>query len=238
MLKKTVMAGFVVSVLAGCSSIPGMESATVDRAEMSKSLTQNCTELGSDYTAVSYAVDKASKMMVSIQERQCSVFGDYRTLTSKHGDVAGFLAVNADKSDEELLVAMNEFDEGKPKSKKIRPQVEAYKNASDAIFEKNVKLATDITLQAAEIAIIASQNAVAIAQESGMAGLTNLFAAASNESKEEGEEKETVPVVEAYNELEARSLLAYDANTLISMDKNTIEQLENLDKVLEEKVKS
>ena len=47
-----------------------------------------------------------------------------------------------------------------------------------------------------------------------------------------------MPVVEAYNEMKARSLLVYDANDMISLDQNTIEQLENLDKVLAEKVKS
>ncbi len=159
MFKKTVMASLFATALAGCSSMPGMESATVDRNEMSAALVKSCTELGSEYTPVSYAVDKVSKVMVSIQERQCAVFQDYRTLADKHADVAGFLKINADKSDEELLVAMNEFDEGKAENKKIRPQVEAYKAASDSIFDKNVELAKDIALEAAEIAIIASDNA-------------------------------------------------------------------------------
>lgn len=238
MLKKTLVAGFVVSVLAGCSSIPGMSSATADRAELSKQLTQDCKEMGSDYTPVSYAVDKVSKVMVSIQERQCKVFGNYRTLAAKHGDVAGFLAVNAEMSDEELLAAMNKFDEGKPANKQIRPQVEAYKKASDSIFNENVKLAADIALQAAEIAIIASNNAQAIAHDTLLGGVSNMLTAASNEAKEDGEAKKEVPVVEAYNELKARSVLALDANHLISMDQNTIEQLENLDKVLAEKVKA
>ena len=238
MLKKTMLAGLVVSVMAGCSSIPGMESATVDREAASKELTQNCKELGKEFTPVSFAVDKASKVMVSLQERQCSVFNDYRTLASKHGDVAGFLAVNAEKSDEELRVAMNEFDAGKPTNKKIAPQVEAYKKASDAIFKKNVKLATDIALQAAELTIIATQNAAALAQDSAGGAMTSMLAAISNEQADEASEEKKVPVVEAYHEMEARSILALDANSLISMDKNTIEQLENLDKVVADKVKS
>ncbi|WP_050937129.1 hypothetical protein [Vibrio harveyi] len=242
MFKKTVMASLFATALAGCSSMPGMESATVDRNEMSAALVKSCTELGSEYTPVSYAVDKVSKVMVSIQERQCAVFQDYRTLADKHADVAGFLKINADKSDEELLVAMNEFDEGKAENKKIRPQVEAYKAASDSIFDKNVELAKDIALEAAEIAIIASDNAAVIAQDSAMAGLGNALSFLSSESEEEGEAdaeaKEEVPVVEAYNEMKARSLLVYDANDMISLDQNTIEQLENLDKVLAEKVKS
>jgi hypothetical protein len=175
--------------------------------------------------------------MVSIQERQCAVFLDYRTLADKHADVAGFLAVNADKTDEELLVAMNEFDKDKPESKKIRPQVEAYKAASDSIFDQNLELAKDLTLQAGEIALIASNNAAAIGQETVLKGLSNALSFASSDSDAEGEAEE-VPVVEAYHELKARSVLAYDANDMISLDQNTIEQLENLDKVLEEKVKS
>lgn len=138
MIKKTILAGLVVSVMAGCSSIPGMESATVDREALSKELTQKCQELGTEFTPVSFAVDKVSKIMVSLQERQCSVFNDYRILASKHADVAGFLAVNADKSDEELRVAMSEFDEGKTADKKITPKVDAYKSASAGIFDKNV----------------------------------------------------------------------------------------------------
>lgn len=238
MLKKTVMAGFIVSALAGCSLTDGQTSATADRAEMTKELAKTCAELGDKYTQVSVAVDTASQAMVSIQKRQCSVFGDYRTLASKHADVAGFLAINADKTDEELLVAMNEFDADKPAKKKIRPQVEAYKKASDAIFDKNVKLAADLAIQAAKITYIASQNSAALAQDTMKGGLGSLLAAMSNETKKEGEKEEVVPVVAAYHELKARSLLAYDANDLISMDQNTIEQLENLDKVLAEKVKS
>ncbi|MDH5918115.1 hypothetical protein [Vibrio splendidus] len=238
MLKKTILAGLVVSVMAGCSSIPGMESATVDREATSKELTQNCEELGTEFTPVSFAVDKASKVMVSLQERQCSVFNDYRTLASKHGDVAGFLAVNADKSDEELRVAMSEFDEGKPTNKMITPQVEAYKKASDEIFQKNLKLAADIAVQAAELTYIASQHASALAHDSAGGAMDSFLAVVSSDKEGEASEEEIVPVVEAYNEMEARSILAFDANSLISMDKNTIEQLENLDKVVADKVKS
>lgn len=176
--------------------------------------------------------------MVSIQERQCSVFQDYRTLADKHADVAGFLAINADKSDEDLLVAMNAFDEGKPANKKIRPQVEAYKSASDSIFDKNVELAKDIAIETGKIAYIASQNATVLGQETALASLKNALSFASSSSEDENAEKEVVPVVEAYNELKARSVLAYDANEMISLDQNTIDQLENLDNVVAEQVKS
>ncbi|MFW8632736.1 hypothetical protein [Vibrio natriegens] len=238
MFKKTAVATLFVSVLAGCSSIPGMESATVDRNEMSTQLTKTCAELGSDYTPVSVAVDQVSKIMVSIQERQCSVFQDYRTLADKHADVAGFLAINADKSDEDLLVAMNAFDEGKPANKKIRPQVEAYKSASDSIFDKNVELAKDIAIETGKIAYIASQNATVLGQETALASIKNALSFVSSSSEDENAEKEVVPVVEAYNELKARSVLAYDANEMISLDQNTIDQLENLDNVVAEQVKS
>lgn len=230
MFKKTLVAGFMVSVLAGCSSIPGFETATVDRTKLNQELKTNCKELGKDFTKVSYAVDNVSKVMVSIQERQCDVLSDYRTMANKHGDVAGFLEVNADKSDEELRVAMDEFDKGKPQRKKIRPQVEAYKKASDGIFRKNVKLAADIALQAGEIALIAKDHATLIAKESGTSVITNLMSAA--------EETEVVPVVEAYNEMKARMDLVVDANKLIMMDKSTIDQLEKLDSVVADKARS
>lgn len=238
MFKKTAVATLFVSVLAGCSSMPGMKSATVDRNEMSTQLTKTCAELGTEYTPVSIAVDQVSKIMVSIQERQCSVFQDYRTLADKHADVAGFLAINADKSDEELLIAMNEFDQGKPANKKIRPQVDAYNSASDSIFDKNVELAKDIAIESGKIAYIASQNATVLGQETFLASLKNLLSFASSSSEDENAENEVVPVVEAYNELKARSVLAYDANEMISLDQNTIEQLENLDNVVAEQVKS
>ncbi|CAH0531779.1 hypothetical protein NI382_17000 [Vibrio parahaemolyticus] len=236
MFKKTAVATLFVSVLAGCSSIPGMESATVDRNEMSTQLTKTCAELGSDYTPVSVAVDQVSKIMVSIQERQCSVFQDYRTLADKHADVAGFLAINADKSDEDLLVAMNAFDEGKTKNKKIRPQVEAYKSASDSIFDKNVELAKDIAIESGKIAYIASQNPKLLLVETtgGVLKSIPLFGSSDDENAEE----EVAPIVAAYNELKARSVLAYDANEMISLDQNTIDQLENLDNVVAEQVKS
>lgn len=235
MFKKTAVAALFVSALAGCASIPGMESATVDRNELSTALTKTCAELGTEFTPVSVAVDKVSKIMVSIQERQCTVFQSYRTLADKHADVAGFLAVNSEKTDEELLVAMNAFDEGKDENKKIRPQVEAYKQASDDIFDQNLKLTGDIALQAGEITLIASQNAQALAYETALSTGGNLlkFATADDEAEEE-----QVPVVKAYNELKARSTLAYDANNMISLDQDTIEQLENLDDVIAEKVKS
>ncbi len=238
MFKKTAVATLFISALAGCSSMPGMESATVDRSEMSTQLTKTCTELGSNYTPVSIAVDKVSKIMVSIQERQCAVFQDYRTLADQHGDVAGFLAVNAEKSDEELLVAITEFDQGKPEEKKLRPKIDAYKAASESIFDKNLELAADIALQTAEIAYIAAQHSDALLIETAGAGMRNLLSFASSSSDEENAEKEVVPVVEAYNELKARSVLAYDANEMISLDQNTIDQLENLDSVVAEQVKS
>lgn len=88
----------------------------------------------------------------------------------------------------------------------------------------------------AELAYIASENATALAAESA-GGLADsgmkLFS-----SEQEDAEEEKVPVVEAYYEMEERSKLALDANSLISMDQNTIEQLENLDKVVADKVKS
>ncbi len=237
MFKKTVAAALTISALAGCSSIPGLNSATVDRNDLTKQLTQTCKDLGEDYTHVSFAVDKVSKIMVSIQDRQCAVFKNYRVLADKHADVAGFLAVNSEKTDEELLVAMNQFDEGKPKNKKIRPQVQAYKNASDTIFDENLELTKNIALQAGQIALIASQNATVLAQETALSGAGSLFTAFTNKAKDE-EEAKKVPVVEAYKEMKARSNLAYDANTMISMDKDTIKQLENLDEVIKEKAKS
>ncbi|MDR9829192.1 hypothetical protein RCJ22_26740 [Vibrio sp. FNV 38] len=232
MFKKTVLSSLFITVLGGCSSMSGQDIATLDRDEMSHSLKEQCQVLGQEYTPVSYAVDKTSQILVSIQDRQCSVFEHYSTLSSKHGDVTGFLAVNADKSDEDLLAAMDEFDVDKPEDKKIRPQVEAYKNASESIFDSNVQLAGEITLQVAEIGLIAADNAVVIAQETGLALFSNIISSAAQD-----EESETqTPIVAAYDEMMARSELAYNANSLISLDQNTIKQLENLDKILAEQL--
>lgn len=232
MFKKSVTASLFVSVLAGCAT-SGEDVATLDRDALSQELTQVCTELGNEYTPVSVVVDTASEAMVSIQERQCSVFQSYRVLATEHADVAGFLAANAKATDEELLTAMNEFDAGKPVDKKITPRVTAYKEASSSIFDSNVELAADIAVQAAKIGFIASENATVLAQESGASLVNNLFASIS--AGEEAQE-DVVPIVAAYGELTARSELAYDANSIISLDQSTIEQLENLDKVIKEQV--
>lgn len=238
MFKKSILAGLIISAVSGCSSISEVESSTVDREQMQTEIAQKCIDLGDKYTPVAYAVDKVSKIMVEIQERQCTVANNYSTLSAKHADVAGFLAINADKSDEELVKAMNDFDSNKPEDKKIRPQVEAFQKASDEIFEANVELASDLALQAAEIAIVAADNAQAIAYDAAGGALNSLFKSVSNESKEEAEDKEIVPIVEAYNELKNRSMLALDANTMISLDQGTIKQLNELDKIVADKVKS
>ncbi|CAM4451732.1 hypothetical protein [Vibrio agarivorans] len=234
MFKKTVLASLFVTALAGCSSISGEDAATLNRTEMNEKLTQTCEELGNSYTPVSVAVDTASEVMVSIQDRQCKVFQSYNVLASKHGDVAGFLAVNSGLTDEELLAAMEEFDADKPEDKKIAPQVNAYKTASDSIFDSNVELGLELAVQAAQISMIAADNATVLAQETGLAMFSNILASASVEEDEEA--KDVVPIVAAYDELTSRSALAYEANNLISLDQNTIKQLENLDKILSEQV--
>ncbi|PML13629.1 hypothetical protein [Vibrio breoganii] len=233
MFKKTLIASLLASGLMGCAT-SGEDIATLDRNQLSQELTQACDELGNEYTPVSVVVDTASEAMVSIQERQCSVFQSYRVLASEHADVAGFLEVNARATDEELIAAMTEFDADKAEEKKIAPRVAAYKSASESIFDSNVQLATDIAIQGAKIGFIVSENATVLAQESGAAMFSNLLASVSVDEEEEAED--VVPIVAAYKELTVRSELAYDANSIISFDQSTIEQLENLDKVIAEQV--
>lgn len=227
MFKKTLLAGFMISVVAGCASIPGMESATVDRNQLSTELQKQCNTMGTEFTKFNYAVDKISTVMVALQERQCGVLGDYRVMASKHADVIGFLDANQDKSDEELNLAVDAFDA--KSTKKIRPLVEAYKSASDAIAEKNLALITDVGLQIAEVALLVTDHGPELAQVILLETLGNLATV---------DTEELTPIEKAYVDIKLRAALIYDADTLISMDKDLIEQLDNLDKQISEEVKS
>ncbi|MDD1780816.1 hypothetical protein LRP49_06335 [Enterovibrio sp. ZSDZ35] len=223
-MKKSLIAAFLVSTLAGCSTMGANDAAHADRNAWANDINTRCTEVGKDFTQAGYAVDKVSQAIISLTERQCGVINSYQTISKKHAEITGFMAANEDLDEEGLKAAIAEFDASKPANKKIGPQIKAYEEAQDEIFMENIQLAADLALQSYEITMIASENSMAILQHTVLSQFSS--------------ETETLPVIEAYYEMEDRALLIKDAQFLINEGKALIERIEDIDNIISESVAS
>lgn len=242
MFKKTLVAGFIVSALAGCQTLSGEDAAKVDRKEWSDELQTRCAQLEQNYTPAGEAVDITSRAVLAATTRQCGVLDDYRALAENYADIIGFMEVNSDLNDIELKAAIDAFDADKPADKKIAPLIEKYEAASDSIFQENVKLAVQMVALGVDIALIAKNNAVDIGTEIALTNATgwlgNLVSSDDTEEDQEESAAESVPIVRAYFEMQDRTTLALDAQDLISEEKALVERISSIDEIIEEKVKS
>ncbi|WP_026972848.1 hypothetical protein [Aliagarivorans marinus] len=220
MTKNKLAIAVLASAFAfGCASTSTEEQANLDRETTKLQLVERCDEIDGHLAHVSYAIDKVSNMFKSTQERQCKVLDEYRVLASEYADVVGFLDVNAGLNDEELRLAIAEFDQDKPEEEHIGPKVAAYQAAGDHIFQANIELTAQIALDVAELGIVAANNATDLAVETGIGTVTSLFKSDDEKS----------PLMQAWDDMNFRKELITDANTLIASDKATIDQLKELD---------
>ncbi|NGN97860.1 hypothetical protein G5S52_09375 [Grimontia sp. S25] len=240
MFKKTLIAGLMMSALAGCQ-MTGEESAQLDRKAWSQELQTRCSEMTDTFTPAGYAVDKTSQAVLAVTERQCAVLDDYQTLSANYAEIIGFMEANADLNDQELKAAIDEYDADKAENKKIGPLIAKYEAATDSIFSENLKLAAEMGLLAVEIAIIAKDNGPAIAQELVTTNATGFLGnlMSSDDEAEEAEDEsvaDDLPIVQAYFEMEDRADLALEAQDLINEEQALIERIATIDEIIEEKV--
>lgn len=234
MLKVAILAGVIVSLVTGCSTLSGEESANIDRKATLQKLQTRCTNmLDSSYTPAGLAVDKTSESVLVITRRQCGVLNDYYAISENYSNVIAFLNANIDLNNQELKAAIMTFDEGKSEDKKIGPMIKAYETAQENIVKENLTLVASMAMLTTEMAIIAKNNAELISKEMVLQSGAGLLGTMMGEEK-----KKITPIVAAYYEMKERSELSYDAQMYINEEQNLVERIANIDTIIEQEVKA
>jgi len=227
-MKKWLAIPLATAILSGCSTFGGKQAATMDRDQHIADLRQQMQTIGFNQVEIQPGVDEFLNLSASILERQYSVMGEYRKITENHVDVQGFLEANKGATEEELTAAMIEFDAGATSEDgKIGPKIHAYRAALEVISEKNTELGIDIAANLAKATIILKDNAQTVAIASGIRAAEGLFSS--------GEKTADTDLGLALLRAKDQLSLAYDANKIISLEQETIEQIEEYQEELENK---
>ncbi|MBA6291928.1 hypothetical protein H4J58_15785 [Colwellia sp. MB3u-70] len=239
-MKKFILSALVFTPLfVGCMATSNTDSAAnLDRNAAVAELTTRMDNLGYYYPVeVQPGIDEFLNMSAMILERQRNVMGDYRTQTDNYRDVQAFLYAHEKSTPEELQAAITKFDAGATnKNEKIGDKIASYNKANEGIYQKNVELATQLTIEIAKSAIILSNYGPEIAKITainyGASAVTSLFS--SDEEEEEVEDSKDIATVliKAKDQL----FLALEANDIIELEQLTITAINNLQ--LEQEAKS
>ncbi|GAB0109132.1 hypothetical protein [Pseudoalteromonas distincta] len=232
-MKKAILSAIIFAPLfAGCVSTSDTStSANLDRNMAVAELTSRMDALGYFHpVAVQVGIDEFLNMSAIILERQRKVMGEYRTQTDNYRDVQAFLYAHQKSTPEQLQAAIEEFDAGaKNKDEEIGHKIAAYNLANEGIYQQNVELATDLTIEIAKSAYILSQHSTAIAKVTALRMSGDLVGSWLS-SDEENAEKEEDPkdigtaLVKAKDQL----ALALEANEIIELEQATIAAINEL----------
>lgn len=239
-MKKTILSALVFAPLfAGCVATSDTEDvANLDRNAAVADLTTRMDDLGYAYPLeVQPGIDEFLNISAIILERQRNVMGEYRTQTDNYRDVQAFLDAHKQSTPEQLQVAIIEFDAGSTnKDEQIGHKIAAYNSASEGIYQQNVELATELSIEIAKSAIILSQYGPEIAKVTALnfasSGLTSFLS--SDEEKKEAEENPK-GLVPALLKAKEQLSLALEANKIIEMEQSTIAAFNKLQLELEAK---
>ena len=225
-MKKALLATLIVSPLIfGCVSTND-SAGSVDRAQVIKELTTKMDELGYESVKIQPGVDEFLNVSAAILKRQRNVMEQYRQLRLNYTDVQAFLAAHQGKTDEELKKAIVDFDAGATnKDEKIAHKLTAYNTASESIVDSNIQLATDLTVEIAKSTYILSQHGTAVAKATAMNSVGSLLSSFSSDDKKKDDSKD---LGKALLKAKEQLSLAMDANEIISIEQDTIEQIEKL----------
>ena len=148
-----------------------------------------------------------------------------------------FLYAHKNSTPERLQAAIIEFDAGaKNKDEEIGHKIAAYNLANEGIYQQNVELATDLTIEIAKSAYILSQHSSAVAKVTALRMGGDVVSSWLS-SDEENAEKEEDPkdigtaLVKAKDQL----ALALEANEIIELEQATITAINELQLEQEEK---
>jgi len=224
MLKKNIAAAVMaLSLITGCSSLTGEQSANLDRDAEIGRIVSELEATGYDKKVkVLPAVDEVLDGVAKVAKSQVQVAKDYRKITKLHRDVASFLAVNKGKTELELLEAAKKFDlNAKNANEKITPKLKTYRKATEKISEANGKLTIDLALQAGYVGLLVSQYGTEIAQLGGLKILGGMFSG--------GDEDDAKPTIaSALINTKDQLFLLDELNSIIEADQEVAENLNKL----------
>ena len=227
-MKKWIVAPLAAVVLSACMSTSNENAATLDRNQAVADLSVQMEELGFSRVEIQPGVDEFLNICASILERQYNVMGEYRTQTENYVDVQAFLTAHQGKSEEELRAAIIAFDEkAQTEDEKIGPKLTAYNSAIEGVSEQNTKLATEITLQLAQAAIILSEHSTTVAK----AGSLGMVSGWMSGNEQTADNNLGLAILRAKDQID----LASDANEIITLEQETIEAINALQEELEAK---
>jgi hypothetical protein len=240
-MKKTILSAFIFAPLfAGCIATSDTNDvANLDRNAAVADLTTRMDSLGYSYPLeVQPGIDEFLNMSAIILERQRNVMGEYRTQTDNYRDVQAFLYAHQKSTPEQLEAAIIMFDAGaKNKDEEIGYKIVAYNLANEGIYQQNVELATELTIEIAKSAIILSQYGPEIAKVTAInfasSGLTSILS--SDEEKIEAEENPK-DIASAILKAKDQLALSLEANDIIEREQSTINAFNELQLELEAKI--
>lgn len=219
------------AMLSGCASFnqfSGQEAATIDREQHIAELSQEMETVGFNRVEIQPGVDEFLNVCASLLERQYSVMSEFRTLAANHVDVQAFLQAHQGAAEEELKAAIIEFDAGAASEDgRIGAKIDAYNQALAAIAEKNTELALEIAMNLAQATLIIKDNAQAVAISGGASLLSGIF----GDGEKTADNDLGLAILRAKHQIS----LASDANEIISLEQETIEQINALQAELEAK---
>ncbi len=230
-MNKWLAVPLVTVMLSGCATFnqfTGQEAATLDREQYIAELSKEIEAVGFNRVEIQAGVDEFLNVCASLLERQYTVMGEYRTLAANHVDVQAFLKAHQGLAEEELLAAMFEFDSGATSdNEKISTKFAAYEAALEAISAKNTELGLEITVNLAQATLIMKDHAQAVAFASG----TNLLNSFLGEGEKTADNDLGLAILRAKDQIS----LASEANKIISLEQETIKQINALQAELEAK---
>jgi hypothetical protein len=240
-MKKAILSALVFAPLfAGCVATSDTDGvANLDRNATVADLTTRMDSLGYSYPLeVQPGIDEFLNMSAIILERQRNVMGEYRTQTDNYRDVQAFLHAHQESTPEQLEAAIVAFDAGATnKNEEIGYKIVAYNLANEGIYQQNVELATELTIEIAKSAIILSQYGPEIAKVTALnfasSGLTSFLS--SDEEKKEAEENPK-DLVSALMKAKDQLSLALEANEIIELEQSTITAINELQLEQEAKI--
>lgn len=228
-MEKWLSISFVIAMLSGCASFEGKEASTMDRGEYISDLQLQIEELGFNEVEIQPGVDEFLNVTASLLERQYFVMGEFREVTANYTNVQGFLHAHEGSTEEELTTAIIAFDGGaSTEDEKIGPKLDAYEAAVATIAEKNADLALDIGINLTKSALILQENAEAVAFASG---LQMIGGAIGGDNEKTADNDLGLAILRAKDQIS----LASDANKIISLEQDTIDQINALQVELDAK---
>ncbi|MDV6327278.1 hypothetical protein Q5L94_04350 [Idiomarina sp. Sol25] len=227
-MKKWIVAPLAAVVLSACMSTSNENAATLDRNQAVADLSVQMEDLGFNRVEIQPGVDEFLNICASILERQYSVMGEYRTQTENYVDVQAFLTAHQGKSEGELRDAIAAFDEkAQAEDEKIGPKLAAYNSAIESVSDQNAKLATEITLQLAQAAIILKDHSSTVAKAASIGTVSGWMSG----NEQSADNNLGLAILRAKDQID----LASDANEIITLEQETIEAINSLQDELEAK---